>query len=224
MPDRSFHTLLVRSRFYPLVICSCISMSFLLGHWVMVQKLTYFNLVWNLFLAWIPYGFAILARLENEKPLSGSFTILILGAVWLAFFPNAPYLLTDLKHYLYDQKLNWWYDLGIYLGFAFTGCFLAVASLEAMQAIVSRRFGVIASWMFALGAIGLSGIGVYIGRFIRLNSWDVLTRPKLVYDTLNNHIFDPHPRSVGVSLMFSLILLMCHLMFVERTDPTTSET
>lgn len=212
----TFGDVLSRSRFYILLLSSAISMSFLLGYWIFTQRLGSCNLVWNLFLAWIPYAFSVIARFEDSRSQAGGFTIFILGAVWLAFFPNAPYILTDLKHYLYQEKLTWWYDLGIYLAFALTGCFLAVASLEAMQAIIARRFGVLVSWLFAIAAIALSGVGIYIGRFIRLNSWDVLLRPKLVLDTLNHHILDPHPRSAGMSIMFALILLMCHLMFVGR--------
>jgi uncharacterized membrane protein len=193
-------------------------MSFLLGYWLFTKRLGECNLVWNLFLAWIPYGFAVIARTEDARSQTGRFTLFVLGSVWLVFFPNAPYLLTDLKHYLYQEKLNWWYDLGVYLAFALTGCFLAVASLEAMQIVIARRFGVIASWLFAFGAIALSGVGVYLGRFIRLNSWDLILRPHVVLSSLNNHVLDPHPRSVGVSVMFALILLMCHLMFVSRVE------
>lgn len=214
----SFAEVLARSRFYALVISSAISMSFLLGYWLFTRRLGSCNLVWNLFLAWIPYLFATVARFEDARSQAGRFTLFVLGLVWLAFFPNAPYLLTDLKHYLYQEKLTWWYDLGVYLAFALTGCFLAVASLEAMQIIVARRFGAVISWLFAFGAIALAGVGVYLGRFIRLNSWDVVTQPAKVLDTLNEHVIDPSRRSIGVSIMFALILLMCHLMFVGRVE------
>jgi uncharacterized membrane protein len=192
----------------------------LLGFGFLAVRMMYFEnrgfafLVWNLFLAWIPYACSLAAAKLDERGRRGA--CLLAAAAWLAFFPNAPYIVTDLVH-LRPWGFAWWYDLGLILTFAWTGCFLAVASLHAMREIVRRRVGAIASWLFVFITAGLSGVGIYLGRFLRWNSWDVLTQPHALASDLASRLAQPHvhPRTLGVTLMFSAFLLMCYVTFVS---------
>ena len=84
-----------------------------------------------------------------------------------------------------------------------------------MQRIVQRRTGTVASWLFVVATVGLSGLGIYLGRFLRWNSWDVLTQPQVLLADLAMRLAAPHqhPRTVGVTLMFGAIMLVCYVMF-----------
>src|SRR5947207_2796465 len=197
------HRFLSRTSFYALAICTLIAFGFLAARIEMTRSRGYAFLVWNLFLAWIPYWCAIgvLALVESRSKRRA--LIALLAAMWFMFFPNAPYIVTDFKHLFDTPHLTWWYDIGLIISFAWTGCFLAVVSLRIMQSLLARRIGALASWVFVFATIGLSGVGVYLGRFLRFNSWDLMTRPGEIFGYIHSPAVEPlsHTRSIGVTLM-----------------------
>jgi uncharacterized membrane protein len=137
----------------------------------------YLFFFWNLFLAWVPVGAALLfyglaARQSRAWPL-----LLAAAAVWFLFFPNAPYIVTDFVHLRERPPVPYWYDIVAVMAFAQTGLFLGYLSLYLMQEVVRAWIGRWAGWLFALAMLGLSGFGVYLGRFLRWNSWDALVDP-----------------------------------------------
>jgi uncharacterized membrane protein len=137
------------------------------------RSTTFLYLCWNLFLAWIPYLIAInLERLPVKKWLAP----LALFA-WLVFFPNAPYIVTDLLHVHYRAPVPIWYDVMLIFSFAWTGLMLGFLSLLEVQHFLEKRLP--KGWVIALvgAAIGLCAFGVYIGRYQRWNSWDLLLNP-----------------------------------------------
>lgn len=139
----------------------------------------YAFLIWNIFLAWIPLGLAYTALSFSWHRKLLLFVMPFAATLWLLFFPNAPYILTDLLH-LGSPKLHvpLWFDMMLLLWFASTGLLLGILSLFMMQEIVRREFGRITGWLF-VGIVGvLASLGIYIGRFLRWNSWDVLLNPR----------------------------------------------
>jgi uncharacterized membrane protein len=176
---------------------------------------------WNLVLAWVPLlvSVAIAARhAPGRTPsLPGS---LALGAVWLAFFPNAPYLVTDLIHLRAQGFVLQLYDAMMVFGFAMTGLCIAFLSLWLLHRLVDRRLGPAAGWLFVAGIAGLSGFGVFLGRFPRWNSWDILTKPGELFVTLAVHAQDPlaHPRAIGVTLMMAGLFSIAYLMLFALTS------
>ncbi|RMG97009.1 MAG: DUF1361 domain-containing protein [Chloroflexi bacterium] len=148
----------------------------------------YLFLIWNLILAWMPFVFAVGAFVVRQKrPFS-----LLLAGYWLLFFPNAPYIVTDLIHLRPTAVAPIWYDAILLFSFALTGLLLGLVSLYLMQLVIESWFGRMAGWLFVSGSLLLGGFGVYIGRFLRWNSWDIFTDPmRLVQDILLN-ITTPH--------------------------------
>jgi uncharacterized membrane protein len=100
-----------------------------------------------------------------------------LAGLWLLFFPNAPYIFTDLIHLNYWFHGHYWSDLAMILLAGLTGFLLGFVSLYLMQSVVADRLGRVASWLFILVVAGLTGLGIYIVRFLRWNSWDVFVHP-----------------------------------------------
>lgn len=152
-------------------------------------------LVWNMFLAWIPMlfaaAFAAVARRRWLLPL---------GLGWLAFLPNAPYLVTDLVH-LGEQDELWRHVLQY--GFAaWTGILLGTVSLLLVHKRIDREFGPIWGWLTVVTSVGLCAIGVVIGRFQRWNSWDLVTRPHAVVAATFEWVRAPlsYVQSTGVGL------------------------
>ena len=172
-------------------------------------------LVWNLFLAWVPLGIATTLRLWKTPP---TLALLPLGTLWLLFFPNAPYILTDLVHFRWSDQLIW-LDLSMFLSFALVGLFVGYTSLAWMHTVVRARFGEWLGWFFVLGALLSSGFGVYIGRFLRFNSWDIIRQPEQIITVILQQLFDPATflHTWLLSLTFVFLISFCYLAMLLMT-------
>jgi uncharacterized membrane protein len=171
---------------------------------------------WNLLLAWVPLVVSVVIASRRAPSRAGTFA---LGAVWLAFFPNAPYLVTDLIHLRAHGVVLHLYDAMMVFAFAMTGLCIAFLSLWLIHRLVERRAGRAAGWLFVAAVAGLSGFGVFLGRFPRWNSWDIVTRPGELFATLALHAQDPlsHPRAIGMTLMMGTLFAIAYLMLYALT-------
>jgi uncharacterized membrane protein len=171
-------------------------------------------LLWNLFLAWLPLTFASLAcRLAASRGLrNGRFGAA--AAAWLIFFPNAPYIFTDLVHLPLSYWGHYWVDLAVILVCAMTGMVLGFVSLFLMQSLVARRWGRRASWGFVGTVSALSGLGLFLGRFLRFNSWDVFVKPGSVYRSVSEMVAQSpvEPSVVAFPALFALFVFVSYLL------------
>ena len=138
---------------------------------------------------------------------------------WLLFLPNAPYIFTDLIHLMSRYYGHFWVDLVPILSCALTGLVLSFLSLYLMQSIVARMFGWLTSWLFIAGAAGLSGFGIYLGRFLRFNSWDVLFKPMELYHGIGQWATDPlaNGTSFAFPILFATFLFIAYVMLYGLT-------
>ena len=176
------------------------------------DSVRYRSLVWNLFLAWIPFLLAYFTYALSWKKwllyLILPFTIIL----WLVFFPNAPYILTDLQHLANETNAApLWYDVIVMIWFGWTGLLLGLVSLYLMQDIVQRAFGRMLGWTFVFLVSILSSFGVYLGRFVRFNSWDILNDPKEIVVTILGLAIDPSKRLVAFTILFAVFYLFVYL-------------
>jgi uncharacterized membrane protein len=210
------HRYLAGRSFYPLALSSSLACAVLAGRVVLSESLGFLFLVWNLFLAWIPYLLSLWVETAHRRR-PRRWSIWLIAGVWLLFFPNAPYIVTDFVHLLYASGVPWWYDVGLIAIFAWTGCFLAVGSLHVMQGLVRRVAGRLSSWLFVLATACLSGLGVYLGRFGRWNSWDALVAPHHLLADIAASLTDRYVlREVaGVTGLFAALLIVCFVTFVS---------
>lgn len=168
----------------------------------------FFFLVWNLFLALVPVGLAAL-RCRSRAAEAVRFS------AWLLFFPNAPYLITDLLHLHPRAGVPLWFDVGLLSAFAWAGLLAACSSLKSMHARVRAWRGRFAGWTFVGGVAFLSGFGIWLGRFLRLNSWDAFTEPSELFRVALQPLLHPRTnlRAWGVTLLFGGLLFVVYAGF-----------
>jgi uncharacterized membrane protein len=177
--------------------------------------LYYFFMLWNLFLAWIPLLCAFAARAAYARRTWLRYPAFLLCAFfWLLFFPNALYVMTDLIHLRAQPDLPLWFDATLFVTFAWTGLCLGFVSLYLMHGLVARSLGWVAGWLFALTSLGLSGFGVYLGRFLGWNSWDLLFQPTDLLAAVWDQVRHPlaHSRTYAVSLLFAAFFIAAYFV------------
>ncbi len=207
-----------------LVMASFGCAGLVLARWILTGKLSHSYLIWNLFLAWVPYLIALFLIPARRLRRRGLRRVVIssISLVWLIFYPNSPYIFTDLIHVINRSFLNtggseWlsaksliWYDLIQNSTFAFIGHFIGLISLAIVHDSIRRAWNRAIGWIVAGLAIVLSGLGIYVGRFVRLNSWDIFLRPLKTLSEIGASVFTP--RAALFSAAFSFFIASTYLM------------
>jgi uncharacterized membrane protein len=174
-------------------------------------------LVWNLFLAWVPFVLALTAYLLARRRSGPG--VIVLGILWLLFFPNAPYILTDFIHLSESPSAPLWYDALMLASFAWTALLLGFASLYLMQTIWRRAAGPVVAWVGVVAALALASFGVYLGRFLGFNSWDALVRPGLILEVIREDLENPvqHPRLFASLFVLTASLAVAYTLLYGLT-------
>lgn len=163
---------------------------------------------WNLFLAGIPWMLTTYIVL-NDHFAGRRFTLWLTLLVWLLFFPNAPYILTDLIHLTHSNGSSpVWFDLFLFLTFGWTGLALGLVSLHDLEDLLHRYFKIVQVRIIIALLLFVSSFGIYLGRFQRWNSWDVLQNPLMLLGDVADRFVHPfsHPRTWGVTILLGVVL------------------
>lgn len=183
----------------------------------LTHERSYLFLVWNLFLAALPLLASTTLRFIHEFKRFNWIIVLPILAWWLAFLPNAPYILTDLFHLRYQLAAPMWLDMLMILSFAWSGLVMAFISMRDVQSILAHRFSKSWSWVAMIIAIGASSFGIYIGRYLRWNTWDILSNPGQLINDIFGLIFNAHHNLGMVAMIsgFSAFLLIAYLTITQ---------
>lgn len=160
-------------------------------------------LAWNLFLAWVPVLFAWLFYRRTLNGLLWSWQTSSLFAVWLLFLPNAFYLVTDFIHLRTYSDIGMVYDVVLLATYTIAGFVLGYTSLYMVHLRAMRQYGARGHWIAGV-ALLLSGFAIYLGRYLRWNSWDVITNPLGLLFDVSDRIVNPveHPLTFTTTLLF----------------------
>ena len=149
-------------------------------------SIRYIFIVWNIFLAWIPY---VLSSFFTAYKHRDKWKQLCLFASWLLFFPNALYIVTDLVHLEESTSVPLWYDVILLFASSFIGLIMAFISLQKVEYYLKGFFDKKTVRLIIPLILFTGSFGVYLGRFQRWNSWDVIHNPlALAMDILNRFV------------------------------------
>lgn len=184
----------------------------------------YAFLIWNLFLAWIPFIVAYFTYTATLSRKQIHIVVPLAAFVWLIFFPNAPYILTDFQHLAGTwRNVPIWYDVMLLIWFAFTGLMLGIVSLFLMQEVIRREFGRWIGWGFVALVSLLTSMGVYVGRFLRWNTWGIFNDLTSMAQYTLQSAHDPSLQSVGFTSLFGAFFIFLYIslytfvhLFLER--------
>ncbi|WP_203568333.1 DUF1361 domain-containing protein [Aestuariimicrobium ganziense] len=161
-----------------LLTASVVASGLLVGRLLSTGTPTFGFLGWNLVLAWIPLLLA-LAITGLHRARSSGVGLVLAGLVWLAFLPNAPYIVTDVVHLHARSPV---FDIALVSVFALVGLAVGLASLLLVQHVVTDHLGALAGWTMSAAALVLSTVGIWLGRVHRFNSWDITAQAGALLD------------------------------------------
>lgn len=179
-------------------------------------SLRYIFLLWNLFLAWIPLQVSLYVQKEN--PVIKSTALLF---TWLLFFPNALYIITDLVHLEANTNVPLWYDAVLLFMAATTGLIMAFVSLFNIESFLARRMSLLLVNRLVIIALFLGSFGVYLGRFLRWNSWDIISNPLALFEEIGIRFLFPFEHYRTWAVTFLLTAFFSLLYFGIKKIPAT---
>jgi uncharacterized membrane protein len=193
-----------------LISCS-FSLLLLTFRIILTGRLSYIFLAWNLFLASVPY---FISEWFGKHPqiVARKTRLILLLFVWLLFMPNSFYMFTDLFHLDNMDNGNPWFDLTLILSFAWNGLMFGVISIRQMETLLKKTKGKFVSGVVICVVMWLNAFGVYIGRFLRFNSWDIFFNPFSLLTETGNIFFDPydHRRVWAMSICFAFFMIIVY--------------
>jgi len=207
------------------VLPSVFAICVLIARAVVTGRVGFTFLMWNLFLAWVPVWMALTAEMLRVRPGGRGWHLLPPLAMWLLFLPNAPYILTDVVHVLRPAGFVFWYELVLVFAFALAGLAAGVASMRIVQrtvtAVAAPMLGsTLASLLGHLVMVGsamLSGVGIYVGRVLRWNSWDVFIQPHVLLPQMIHAVANPWRSRYAI--VFSILFGVLFTVIFVATAP-----
>ena len=166
------------------------------------------RILWNLFLAYIPVFLSVwLFRWSDRR----SPVWWVIFAIFIAFLPNAPYILTDIIHYIRSIRQGLSDSIIIfaltpqYLIFLIGGFQAYVMSLLNLEFYLTKIGQEKSIFAVQILIHFLSAIGIYLGRFLRFNSWDFVTQPDELAETLARDLSHKQP-VLAIAITFIILL------------------
>ena len=172
-------------------------------------SMLYLFLVWNLFLAWIPF---VISSLFNKLPEANKWKQGLVFCCWLAFFPNALYIVTDLIHLEIESGVPKWFDAVLLFSSSVVGLMMAFISLYRVEKYLSRMVNKKLLPTLILLILFLGSFGVYLGRFLRWNSWDILKNPFQLLFSIGHRIIYPwdYLQTWGITVIFTILFYLLY--------------
>lgn len=180
-------------------------------------SLTYIFLLWNLFLAFVPYAVGYWVS-RNTWIIKNKLKLATVLGIWLLFIPNSFYILTDLFHLDHIASAPKWLDLLLLLSFACNGLLFGIISLRKIEIILERIRGKRVSLFIVFLVMWLNAFGIYIGRYLRYNSWDIIVQPFSLFSEMIEVFLYPFDKKMEWAM------ISCYAVFMTLLYITIKKT
>jgi uncharacterized membrane protein len=177
-----------KGEFLVLSVLSLFCLSLLIIRAKASNSIFFFFLIWNLFLGFLPYCISQM-MLHSLKIRENKWYRVVGLLIWLLFLPNSFYLLTDFFHLNKFNTVPIWFDLMVVSSFSLTGFLFGIFSLFTIEKLLRDHYSVSISKIILLTSLYLTAFGIYLGRYLRFNSWDVISNPIEVLNSCINCLF-----------------------------------
>ena len=171
-----------------LIIISLIAISMLLLRVKLTHSIYLLFLLWNLFLAAIPYSLSTIIKTDFRLRRSNLKNLGII-IIWLLFIPNTFYLITDFVHLNPSNLYRYIFDFALLSSFTIAGFYFGILSINTIYKQIQFFYSNTISRIFLISISYLCAFGIYIGRVLRFNSWDIICNPFSLIKSILDSIF-----------------------------------
>ncbi len=190
-----------------LILSALFSVSLSFTRVVYTGEGLFLSLIWNLFLAFVPYAISK-SLLQNIQWIENTWKFAVVLMAWLLFIPNSFYIITDLFHLEERTGIPLWFDLALIFSFAWNGLLLGVLSVRQVEKAVQAKLQLRNEWLYVLPVMWLNAFGIYLGRYLRYNSWDVISKPYSLAQDILYLVMHPLRNRFDWSMIFCYAVLM----------------
>lgn len=183
----------------------------ILIRFIYTGKYAFIFLVWNLFLAWIPF---LISGLFKRLVNAAKWKQVIVFISWILFFPNALYIVTDLIHLEQETSVPKWYDAVLLFSSSAIGVIMAFVSLLRIEKLLAFKFNRRLVEFIVFAILFLGSFGVYLGRFLRWNSWDIVSNPLGLLSSVGQRFIFPlqHVQTWGITIILTITFYLLYLI------------
>lgn len=200
-----------------IVFCCTVALALIIFRILRSDSTRFVFMIWNLFLAITPLLFSwwLVERLKSHPWLAPKQILISLG--WLLFLPNSFYLVTDFIHLRPTFEASLVFDTVLFASFALCGLILGFTSLFMVHNQIKKRLNPTRTSLI-IGLILLAcSFAIYLGRFTRWNSWDVLLKPAGLLFDVSDRVVNPiaHYETYETTFIFFLLLASTYWVIWE---------
>lgn len=198
--------------FSVLLLPAIVALALLVIRIVATDSTRYLFLIWNLLLAFVPLVLLLVLKNRLKNTAWWSVPNILITFAFIAFLPNAFYIMTDYKHLRGASEININYDILMINVFAWTGLLWGYcATLEFHKELRKRLSSSRA--LISMGLVFLAiSFAIYLGRFVRWNSWDILVQPAAIIFDVSDQVINPsmHVNAYFYTFIFFISLFSIH--------------
>lgn len=181
---------------------------------IIFDKFSFVYILWNILLAFIPFLISSILLFYSEKNKLNQTLFVIGGIVWLIFLPNAPYIVTDLIHIGVVKGVPVLYDSVLLFTSAWAGLLLGMNSIYHIEKILLSKYSKKITNFIILVVILFASFGIYLGRFLRFNSWDFFTNHSSLLSSVWK-IFTQSNNYINVYIYTILFFFFIYMSFIS---------
>ena len=202
-----------------LLASSMVSVLLLSVRMIVAGNTRFLFMVWNLFLAWLPLVFALGFRLNLTKHRLTAWQNVGLLVLWLGFLPNSFYLMSDLIHLQSSGEAAVLYDIAMIMSFIINGLILGYISIYIVHVQLLKKWSDRMILGFLAFVFLACGFAIYLGRYLRWNTWDILLNPFGILFDLSERIINPfiHFQTYVTTLTFFILLSSTYAVIYQLT-------
>ena len=195
-----------------LIISSLIAITMLLLRVKLTHSIYLLFLLWNLFLATIPYSLSTIIKTDFRLRRSNLKNLGII-IIWLLFIPNTFYLITDFVHLNPSNLYRYIFDFALLSSFTIAGFYFGILSINTIYKQIQFFYSNTISRIFLISISYLCAFGIYIGRVLRFNSWDIISNPFFLIKSILDSIF--LLETVVFSVELGTLILIVNSIYIQ---------
>ena len=195
-----------------LIISSLIAITMLLLRVKLTHSIYLLFLLWNLFLAAIPYSLSTIIKTDFRLRRSNLKNLGII-IIWLLFIPNTFYLITDFVHLNPSNLYRYIFDFALLSSFTIAGFYFGILSINTIYKQIQFFYSNTISRIFLISISYLCAFGIYIGRVLRFNSWDIISNPFFLIKSILDSIF--LLETVVFSVELGTLILIVNSIYIQ---------